>query len=98
MSKWEIGARAVIVISEHYENHNRIVTLQQRFLYENGACGWAVHDGHLFKGYGQDEFGQTHRDKIIYHELLGIEQWKLRLFEDGDDIVIRDDMEYVKHE
>jgi len=50
--KWEPGAIAAIVISEHFENMNRVVVLVENFEPTLGhqAC-WGVKDGKLFKGY-----------------------------------------------
>jgi len=82
MQKWERGARAAIVISEHYENHNRVVTLTDTY-----------EDGKLFKGYDHSKLPAR---AFVWKMRLGIEQWKLRLLDDNEPVVIRDEIEYVE--
>lgn len=93
--KWEPGARAAIVISEHFQNMNRVVTLVYKIEFMDNAFGWCVEDGKEFKGYEFDNQGRV--TGYMMSMYLGIHQWKLRLLEDGDDIVIRDGIEYVEN-
>jgi len=93
MQKWERGARAAIVISEHYENHNRVVTLTDTYTYSSGKVGWLVEDGKLFKGYDHSKLPAR---AFVWKMRLGIEQWKLRLLDDNEPVVIRDEIEYVE--
>lgn len=94
--RWEPRARAAIVISEHFENMNRVVTLDRRFVFTNGSVGWFVIDGKPFKGYEMN--GTTGRCTrgLIWRDELGISQWKLRLLDEGEPVVIRDEREYVE--
>jgi hypothetical protein len=91
--KWEAGARAAIVISEHYENHNRVVTLIEVIGRTELAVIWMVRDGKQLKGYDHSKLP----DRVfMWSDELGIEQWKLRLLDDGEPVVIRDGVEYVE--
>jgi len=91
--KFKPGARAAIVISEHYVNMNRVVTLVEKLPnFDDGTTGWLVSDGKQFKGYNSAHFPAR---VLVYSQELAIEQWKLRLLDDDDDVVIRDDIEYL---
>jgi hypothetical protein len=93
MQRWEPGARAAIVISEHYENMNRVVVLQHALRSSKGIRIWAVEDGKLLNGYDVSKLPErVHIESMV----LGIEQWKLRLLEDGEPVVIRDARGYVE--
>ena len=91
--KWEPGARAAIVISEHYENHNRVVRLVEQYGYTPRGPAWMVEDGNDFKGYDHRRLPER---VLMWSDKLGIEQWKLRLIDDGEPVVIRDGIEYVE--
>ena len=91
--RWEPGARAAIVISEHFENMNRVVTLIDMLRGVNtGTRFWKVRDGKQFKGYDSSKLPER---VFIWADILCIEQWKLRLLEDGEPVVIRDEIEYA---
>lgn len=103
MSKrFEIGARCAIVISEHYENQNRVVLISDGPFRTKKAKQilWVVTatDGELFRGYDNAITNDEERRKApkVWASPLGIEQWKLRLLDDDDEVIIRDEMEYVK--
>jgi len=91
--KWEPGARAAIVISEHYENHNRVVRLVEQHGYTSRGPAWVVEDGKDFKGYDHRHLPEL---VLMWSDKLGIEQWKLRLIDDDEPVVIRDGIEYVE--
>jgi hypothetical protein len=98
MSKWTPGARAVIAVTNHPHNQNRVVTLIQRLECVYDVVTWHVEDGKLFRGYVQ---GMAHSipisdRKYVDSEALIIEQWKLRLLEDGEDTIMRDEIEYLE--
>lgn len=96
--KWGIGARCAIVCSEHFENQNRVVEITEGpWLQDTGHTLWFVEDGKDFVGYNGNlsteerrRAGPTERNRR-----LGIEQWKLRLLDEGEDVVIRDGIEYT---
>jgi hypothetical protein len=85
--KWEPGARAVIVVSNHYVNVNRVVVLVDPLeIGDWREKGWSVRDGKLFRGFGLRDMHNlwTSGNRIIDADLLGIEQWKMRLLDDND--------------
>lgn len=94
--RWEPGARAAIVISEHYENMNRVVTLDRNFRFNDGGAGWFVADGKPFKGYEMNGNTGVCSGNLIYRDELGIAQWKLRLLDEDEPVVIRDAREYAE--
>ncbi|MFM0163879.1 hypothetical protein PQR39_26130 [Paraburkholderia sediminicola] len=85
--KWEAGARAVIVVSEHVRNWNRIVTLTERWADNEGVAAWVVEDGKLFDGWIRERMPELVKTPGGSDMLL-IHQWKLRLLDEGDPIVV----------
>jgi hypothetical protein len=82
------------MVSNWPENMNRVVTLIESYHYR-GLNGWKVEDGKPFKGYGIDSNGQTHPTIIVTHDVLGIEQWKLRKLD--EDEPVETDADGIRH-
>lgn len=88
--KWAVGARAVIVYSNHFENMNRVVELKAFMgIIDDYIAGkspnWNVYDGKSFKGYLADVYPPTLIDS--HPERFCISQWKMRLLDDDEKTI-----------
>jgi hypothetical protein len=85
--KRKVGARAVRLVSEHARNWNRIVTLTERWVDEDGTVAWVVEDGKLFDGWIRERMPERVKTPGGSDMLL-IHHWKLRLLDEDDAIVV----------
>lgn len=85
MKRFEAGARAAIIVSNHYANINRVVRLRAKVSPDT----WDVTCiGAPLKAYSPSGA------RIECKSLL-IPQWKLHLLDETiDDVVVRDAVEY----
>lgn len=82
MAKWESGAKAVIEVTEHERNYQRVVILDRRHRDSLGE-GWVVHcaNGGTFDGHAAYVGTTIGNGKQLVADELSIAQWKLRLLE-----------------
>lgn len=80
MTKWIEGARAVIEVTEHPRNYQRIVVLESRHR-EGTGDGWLViaEDGDTFDGHEAYAGTTNGTGNHKVSDQLVIAQWKLRL-------------------
>ena len=92
MSKFALDQLAVIVVSEWPRNVGRIVRLVQKYGYrvydredvpigQNMHVGWIVEDEGTFQGW---DHSQLPAKVVITHRHLGISEWKIRPFVEGE--------------
>jgi hypothetical protein len=82
MTKWIEGARAVIEVTEHPRNYQRVVILTERHRDSTGE-GWVVRaaDGGTFDGHAAYVGTTISAGHMLVSDVLAIAQWKLRLLE-----------------
>lgn len=92
-----IGARVVVMVSEHAQNRFRVGVIT-RPIKELTGDGWVIEcpKGGKFYGHKAYEYDPTRSTgEQIQSEQLGIAQWKLRPFVDGESVIETDTTVHV---